>query len=83
MQVPGQAKPSSSGRARKRTIEDFEEEDMYQPTNGRKRYRVSSLVSDCAHQSQLPCLLQQSRSCRDICGGQKSDQVRIDLSATS
>ena len=45
VQVPGQAKPSSSGRARKRTIEDFEEEDMYQPTNGRKRYRVSSLVS--------------------------------------
>ena len=59
VQVPGQAKPSSSGRARKRTIEDFEEEDMYQPTNGRKRYRVSSPVSDSAHLSLMPCLLDQ------------------------
>ncbi len=41
MQVPGQGKPGSSGRARKRTMEDFEEEDLYLPANGRKRYRVS------------------------------------------
>ena len=43
MQAPGQGKPSSSGRPRKRTVEDFEEEDLYLPTNGRKRYRVSCL----------------------------------------
>ena len=43
MQAPGQGKPSSSGRPRKRTIEDFEEEDLYLPTNGRKRYRVNCL----------------------------------------
>ena len=43
MQAPGQGKPSSSGRPRKRTIEDFEEEDLYLPTNGRKRYRVRCL----------------------------------------
>lgn len=41
VQAPGQGKPSNSGRARKRNIEDFEDEDLYQPTNSRKRHRVS------------------------------------------
>lgn len=45
MQAPGQqGKPSTSGWARKRTIDDFEEDDMFQPNNGRKRYRVSTLL---------------------------------------
>ncbi len=45
MQAPGQGKPTSSGRARKRNIDDFEEDDLYQPTNGRKRHRVSFSLS--------------------------------------
>ena len=43
VQAPGQGKPSSSGRARKRTIEDLEEEDLFPPDNGRKRHILSWL----------------------------------------
>lgn len=67
VQAPGQGKPSSSGRARKRNIDDFEEDDLYQPANGRKRHRVSIAQAHipqsyqaCAVHAQSRCWMQDT-----------------------